>query len=180
MKISRPLLFTLIFLSCIFLVKIVFLPLWEWRDEQILALSQARNKISRMERLLVRAPVYEARIKSARELNRKLSGLCFPAAGGGDKMQLEMQQALDRLTAAAKVEVLSTKWYKSLRDRGIWQASVEIRGQGSTRALCALVAAIENHRPFFKIVSLSLASPKRARQVKMRIVLQGFGVIEGE
>ena len=176
MKISRPLLFALFFMGFLFLVKIVLLPLWGWRGEQVARLQQARKKKVRIERLLARAPVYDARLKAAQDLNLKLQEYCFPAADGGDKMQLKMQRSLEGLMAAGKIEVLSTKWYKSLQDHGIWQASVEIRGQGKVAGLCRLVAVIENHRPCFQVVSLVMAAPKRARQVKLQMTLKGFGV----
>jgi len=180
MKISRPLLFVLFFITFLFLVKIMILPLWEWRGEQIAQLQQAREKKVRIERLLARAPVYDARLKAAQDLNRKLQEYCFPAAAGGDKMQLKMQRSLKELLAAEKIEVLSTKWYKSLEDRGIWQASVEIRGQGKIAGLCRLLAAIENHRPCFQVVSLVMAAPKRARQVNFQMTLKGYGVAEDD
>jgi len=180
MKISRSLLFALFFISFLFSVKIVFLPLWEWRGEQVDKLQQVRENKARIERLVARAPVYDARLKKAQDLNQKLQEYCFSAAGGGDKMQLKMQRSLEGLLALEKIEVLSTKWYKSLQDRGIWQASVEIRGQGKIAGLCRLVAAIENHRPCFQVVSLVMAAPRRARQVNFQMTLKGYGMVEDD
>lgn len=176
-RVSKPLLFVLAALVLLTLLKVVGLPLWQWRGNQIDKLSRQKNNLSRMIILSRQTQSLEQENKKQKKVLDDLAEYCFSAQQGTEKLQLEIQQIVESKAAQAGVEMSSVKWLRSIAgDAALVKVALEVCCQGTTQAITSLIASLESHKPLLAIESLSLAAPRRAKQLKATLVLVGLGI----
>ena len=159
------------------LVKVVGLPLWEWRESQIDKLSRQKNSLSKMVTLSQQTQSLEQENKRQKKVLDDLAEYCFSAQLGIEKIQLEIQQIVESKVAKAGIEMSSVKWLRSVAgDAGLLKVALEVRCQGATPAIISLIADLEGHKPLLTIESLTLAAPRGAKKLNLTLVLVGLGV----